>query len=185
MRLYEAIYIFRPDLSDEDIDRTIEWLENMIKQGGEVKNIERWGKKRLAYKVNKERYGYYVLIHFDGNADIVNELERNCRHSEDVMKYITIRIKKGEPIKVEMEPEEFREEAPVAKESIETKDEKKVETKDEEKVETKDEEKVETKDEEKVETKDEEKVEEEEEEKEVVGEESDAEIEATQQEEPN
>ncbi len=169
MRLYEAIYIFRPDLSDEDIDRTIEWLENMIKQGGEVRNIERWGKKRLAYKVNKERYGYYVLIHFDGNADIVNELERNCRHSEDVMKYITIRIKKGEPIKVEMEPEEFREEAPVAKESIETKDEKKVETKDEEKVETKDEEKEE----------------EEEEEKEVVGEESDAEIEATQQEEPN
>lgn len=111
MRLYETVYILRPELTEEQINQTIERLNGIInKGGGEVKNLERWGKKRLAYKIEKERYGHYILMHFNGEPDLVRELERNYRLSEDVMRYIVISIKKGEPIKVEMEREEFQEE---------------------------------------------------------------------------
>jgi small subunit ribosomal protein S6 len=109
--LYENVFILRPDLSQEQIDQTIERIEDIIKKGGsEVSNLERWGKKRLAYKVDKERYGYYVLMHFDGKPDLVKELERNYGHFDEVIKYITIAIKKGEPVKIEMDAEEFLEE---------------------------------------------------------------------------
>lgn len=112
MRLYETVYILRPELNEEQVNQTIERLNGIVTSGGgEVKNLERWGKKRLAYKIEKERYGHYILMHFNGEPDLVRELERNYRLSEDVMRYIVISIKKGEPIKVEMELEEFQEEA--------------------------------------------------------------------------
>lgn len=111
MRLYETVYILRPELNEEQINQTIERLNGIVTSGGgEVKNLERWGKKRLAYKIEKERYGHYILMHFNGEPDLVRELERNYRLSEDVMRYIVISIKKGEPIKVEMELEDFQEE---------------------------------------------------------------------------
>jgi small subunit ribosomal protein S6 len=124
MRLYENIFILRPDLEGDRTDQVIEQVQKMVvRGGGEVKNIERWGKKRLAYKVNKERYGYYVLMHFEGNPELVRELERNYGHWEDVIRYLTIRIKKGEPIKVEMEPEEFEEQPVREKPAIATNEE--------------------------------------------------------------
>ncbi len=123
--LYENVFILRPDLSQEQIDQTIERIEDIIKRGGsEVSNLERWGKKRLAYKVDKERYGYYVLMHFDSKPDLVKELERNYGHFDEVIKYITIAIKKGEPIRIEMEAEEFVEEEKAPREETVEKTEK-------------------------------------------------------------
>ena len=109
MRMYETIYILKPDLEEDLLNSTVEKIQNIIvEQGGVIKDLKRWAKKRLAYKVKKERYGYYVLMHFEGEPELISELERNYRLSEEVIKYLIIKINKGQTL-VGMATEEFEE----------------------------------------------------------------------------
>jgi small subunit ribosomal protein S6 len=93
MRIYEELFILRPDATDEEIDPAIEQLKGVITQsGGTVDKAEKWGMRRLAYRVLKYNEGQYVLLQFTANPEAVKELERRLRVSDLVIKFLTVRI---------------------------------------------------------------------------------------------
>jgi small subunit ribosomal protein S6 len=92
MRTYEVMFIVRPDMVDEDLDKLISTLEgNITTAGGVVKNIERMGKRRLAYTVRKFNDGIYILFAVEGEGNLMTEVERRLRVAEPVIKFITVR----------------------------------------------------------------------------------------------
>ena len=92
-RTYEVMFIVRPDLPEEETDRVVSSVESSASTAGiTVKNTERMGKRRLAYKVRKFQDGLYVLLTVEGPGSAVAELERRLRVAEPVIKYITVRV---------------------------------------------------------------------------------------------
>ena len=92
-RTYELMFIVRPDMTEEDQDKLISTLENaVVSSGGQVKNVERMGKRRLAYTVRKFHDGMYILLTFEGSGGLVHELERRLRVTEPVIKFLSVRI---------------------------------------------------------------------------------------------
>ena len=97
MALYEHVFISRQDLSTSQAEALIEHFSNILtKNGGEVVSHEYWGLKTMAYKINKNRKGHYVLLRSDSSAIAVREMERLMRLHEDVMRVMTIKIAKHE-----------------------------------------------------------------------------------------
>ncbi len=96
MNIYESIFILKPSISDEDIQKTVGKMEGIVKQGAEIIATENWGKKKLAYEVAKEKRGVYVLLRFQGKGDIISELERNYRIDDNVIKFLTVKLDKKE-----------------------------------------------------------------------------------------
>src|SRR5712691_8693029 len=92
MRNYEIMFIVNPNAPEEEIDKINTQLEGIITSGGgKVEKIEKMGKRRLAYDVDKHREGYYVLFVITANGDIIKECERRLRVMDAVIKYITVR----------------------------------------------------------------------------------------------
>ena len=92
MRHYEIMFIVNPNATEEEIDKINAQLENIITSGGgTIEKIEKMGKRRLAYEVDKQREGYYVLFTIVANGDIIKECERRLRVMDAVIKYITVR----------------------------------------------------------------------------------------------
>jgi len=92
-RTYELMFIVRPDMAEEDQDKLISTLESAVTStGGAVKNVERMGKRRLAYRVRKFNDGIYVLLTVEGSGGLIHELERRLRVTEPVIKFLTVRI---------------------------------------------------------------------------------------------
>jgi len=93
-RTYEVMFIVRPDITDEDLDRLISTLETQVgTAGGTVKSVERMGKRRLAYLVRNFHEGNYVLFTIESSSgELVRELERRLRVAEPVIKFLTVRI---------------------------------------------------------------------------------------------
>ncbi len=92
-RTYEVMFIVRPDMQDEDQDKLISSLETSVTSaGGTVKNVEKMGKRRLAYTVRKFQDGLYLLLTLEGSGQVVSELERRLRVTEPVIKFITVRV---------------------------------------------------------------------------------------------
>jgi small subunit ribosomal protein S6 len=90
MRIYEELFILKPDVPEEEIETFVEALRtHLVSAGATVDKIEKWGKRRLAYRVEKFREGSYVLIQFTGAPDTVKELERRLRVADNVLKFIT------------------------------------------------------------------------------------------------
>jgi len=117
MRIYEELFIVRPDLPEEEIDKLIEQLTTFIaSQGGNVDKSDKWGVRKLAYRVQKRTEGYYVLLQFTANPATVIELERRLRVSDMVMKFQSVRIdeklKKIEKRRKEREKRAARKPAP-------------------------------------------------------------------------
>jgi small subunit ribosomal protein S6 len=96
-RTYEVMYIVRPDVEEADLDKLIEGFEkNVTDGGGEVKSTEKMGRRRLAYTVRKFNDGIYVLMTIVAEGALVGEIERRLRVSEQVIKFITVRIDEEE-----------------------------------------------------------------------------------------
>jgi small subunit ribosomal protein S6 len=92
MRNYEIMFIVNPNAAEEEIDKINAQLEGIITSGGgKVEKIEKMGKRRLAYEVDKHREGYYVLFVTTANGDIIKECERRLRVMDAVIKYLTVR----------------------------------------------------------------------------------------------
>ncbi len=92
-RTYELMFIVRPDMAEEDQDKLISTLESSVtSSGGAVKNVERMGKRRLAYVVRRFHDGIYILLTIEGSGGLVHELERRLRVSEPVIKFLTVRV---------------------------------------------------------------------------------------------
>lgn len=93
MTFYETIFIVKIDLGDEALAERVAWVTDILtSNGAEVINVEQWGKKRLAYQVNKQKHGFYVLMHYEGDPKVVPELERNLKLSEDILKHLTVKL---------------------------------------------------------------------------------------------
>ena len=92
MRSYEIMFIVNPNTPEEEVDKINSQLEGIITSGGgKVEKMEKMGKRRLAYEVDKHREGYYVLFVIAANGDIVKECERRLRVIDAVIKYISVR----------------------------------------------------------------------------------------------
>ncbi len=97
MTCYESILIFHPDLSDEELEKEAEAVRERLTAGGaEISDLEHWGKRRLAYAVRRQRYGYYVLYRYTAPAKVIRETESRLAISELVLKYLTVCCKLGE-----------------------------------------------------------------------------------------
>lgn len=95
MRIYELIFIVKPDLPEEEVDQAVAMVEEAITSGGgTIDKTDRWGKKRMAYKVQKYPDGIYTLIQYsvDGNQDLPKEIERRMRVADPIIKFMTVRI---------------------------------------------------------------------------------------------
>ena len=96
-RLYEVMFIVRPDVAEEDADKLIAGFSTTVTNGGGVvKSVEKMGRRKLAYLVRKFNDGNYVLMTVEANGAVVAELERRLRVSEPVIKFITVRMDEEE-----------------------------------------------------------------------------------------
>jgi small subunit ribosomal protein S6 len=93
MRIYEELFIVRPDATEEEVDPLIEQLRNVVTQaGGTMDRADKWGVRKLAYRVLKYNEGQYILLQFSAKAEVVKEIERRLRVADLVLKYLTVRI---------------------------------------------------------------------------------------------
>jgi len=91
LRKYETIFVIDSLLKSEEIDNIINKYERFISaNGGNIGDVEHWGKKRLAYEIKKRQYGYYVLIRFDGPPTMIKTLEREYRLNESLLRFKTL-----------------------------------------------------------------------------------------------
>jgi small subunit ribosomal protein S6 len=92
-RIYELMFIVRPDLADEEVDKVISTIDAQATSAGAgVKNVERMGKRRLAYMVRNFADGLYILFTLEGPGSAIHEVERRLRVTEPVIKFITVRV---------------------------------------------------------------------------------------------
>jgi small subunit ribosomal protein S6 len=92
LQRYEIVAIVLADLNEDDINAFIERIQNIItERKGAIAKVDKWGKRHLAYEIKKQRDGYYFLIDFAGDGAIVNEIERNCKIDDRVMKFMTVK----------------------------------------------------------------------------------------------
>ena len=93
MSLYETVFIARQDISGTQVDALADSFTQLVaEQGGEIKKREYWGLRNLAYRMNKNRKGHYVLFNIEAPPAAVAEMERTMRINEDVLRYLTIRV---------------------------------------------------------------------------------------------
>ena len=96
-RTYEIMFIVRPDVEEADLDKLIEGFSaNVTNGGGEIKSVEKMGRRRLAYTVRKFNDGFYVLLTIAAAGSLIAEIERRLRVSEQVIKFITVRMDEEE-----------------------------------------------------------------------------------------
>lgn len=93
MALYEHLLIARQDISAQQVDALATHLKTILEhEGGKVEKHEYWGLRGLAYRIKKNRKGHYVLLNINAPANAIQELERQLKINEDVLRYITVKV---------------------------------------------------------------------------------------------
>ncbi|MGD9487099.1 MAG: 30S ribosomal protein S6 [Calditrichaceae bacterium] len=119
MAIYETIFIMDSLVPPKEIDSAVERFTNIIKEkSGTVRKIEKWGKKRMSYEIQKKQYGFYVSIEFEGNGNIPKELQSEYNFNDKVLRYLTYIFDKNK-LKV-MEQKAERREAEKAEKAEKT-----------------------------------------------------------------
>jgi small subunit ribosomal protein S6 len=96
LREYESIYVLKPDLAKATLEKVAGRVEDVIgREGGKLTLVENWGRRALAYKVQKYTRGVYVYVKYLGDGKTVSELERNFRLLDEVMKFQTVKVADG------------------------------------------------------------------------------------------
>jgi small subunit ribosomal protein S6 len=97
MPLYESIFIVRQDVPAAQVETLTTSFADIVRtNGGQVAKTEQWGLRSLAFRINKNKKGHYVLFNIDALPAAINELERNLRLHEDVLRFLTIRVEEHE-----------------------------------------------------------------------------------------
>ena len=97
MALYEHIFMARQDVSSQQVDALVEHFKTVLEANqGSVAKIENWGLKTLPFRVNKNRKAHYALMNIDAPAAAIQEMERQMRLHEDVLRYMTIKVEEHE-----------------------------------------------------------------------------------------
>jgi small subunit ribosomal protein S6 len=103
---YETTFILEPGLDEnrvnEEIDRVGGWIKDL---GGEVLEVQRWGKRRLSYEINRRRDGIYTLVLYQGPGPTVKEIERRLKLNESVMRVLTVMHVPPELTRPQVDPE--------------------------------------------------------------------------------
>ena len=92
MNKYESVIIIGQDVTEEGIKSLIARFTDLINTDGKVENVQEVGRKKLAYEVKKNTEGYYVVFNFEAKPELIVELERNYRITDEVIKFITVRV---------------------------------------------------------------------------------------------
>ncbi len=91
MNKYESVVIINPNVDEEGIKSLISRFTDLINSDGKFEKVDELGKRKLAYEVKKFKEGIYVVFYFEANADLISELERNYRITDEVIKFMTIK----------------------------------------------------------------------------------------------
>jgi len=93
MRVYEELFIVKPDAPEEEVDGFVTQIKDLITSGkGTVEKADKWGVRKLAYRIQKYKEGIYILVQFSAPSELVKEVERRMRVTDMVIKFITVRI---------------------------------------------------------------------------------------------
>ena len=118
-RMYETIYIVRPDLADEELKGISAKVQEIVtSMKGDFRRLEDWGVRKLAYPINKVTRGRYYYLRFDGDAPLIAELERRLRLDDKVIRYQSVKLEKEVEAPVAAQPKAAVEEA--ASETVES-----------------------------------------------------------------
>ena len=108
MREYETVFILHPDVDEAGIEREIEAVRKTIEEGqGEVAGVYKWGRRKLAYQIQKVNEGFYTLIRFRSGAEVLKELDRRYKLNESILRHLTVHSS-GEPNPPDYRPRERR-----------------------------------------------------------------------------
>lgn len=91
MNKYESVVIVNPNLEEESIKNLIKKFSDLINTDGNIISVEEIGKRRLAYEIKKQKEGFYIVIKFEAKPELIAELERNYRITDEVMKFIVVK----------------------------------------------------------------------------------------------
>ena len=95
MNQYETVFIMTPVLSDQQMKETVEKFKGYLEgKGSEIINVEEWGLKKLAYAIEKKSTGFYAMIEFKANPEVIAKLELQMRRDERVLRYLTVKNEK-------------------------------------------------------------------------------------------
>lgn len=92
MNKYESIIIINPRVDEEGVKELVQKFTDLINTDGKVEKADELGKRRLAYEVQKNKEGYYVVFYFEANPNLISELERIYRITDEVIKFMTIKV---------------------------------------------------------------------------------------------
>jgi small subunit ribosomal protein S6 len=125
MNYYEKVMILDPNLDDSAAEKTVEKIKGVItKQGGEIFNTENWGRRKLAYELNKHQKGNYFLLHFKAPPTTILELEKLCKVVDSIIKFMVVRyVKKNQIESILPKPktdDKVSDTAPVQEAAVET-----------------------------------------------------------------
>jgi small subunit ribosomal protein S6 len=113
MRHYETAFLITPKLEEEETEKLIEKMAEVVKKKkGKMVNIEKWGKRRLAYPIDKLDEAVYVFFHYEGEPDIPLELQRRFRQTETIIRYLT--LKKESQVQPRKKTKGGKQERPIA-----------------------------------------------------------------------
>ncbi len=90
MKAYEALYVLDTELDDESRQKLIDRFKGIVESEGQPVTIDEWGRRRLAYPIDKKNEGYYVLMNFNSDDNVQKELERVFKITEGVMRYMVV-----------------------------------------------------------------------------------------------
>jgi len=91
MNKYESVIIINPNLEAESIKAFINKISDLINSDGKVASVEDMGKRKLAYEIKKQKEGFYTVIKFEANPELITELERTYRIADEVIKFIVVK----------------------------------------------------------------------------------------------
>lgn len=96
LMLYEITLVLDPQLEQKQIDEIVQKTESLILESkGEIVKIDAWGKRRLAYEINRKQYGFYVHLLFKISGDLIEKIERDFKLNESILRFLTVKLTKA------------------------------------------------------------------------------------------
>lgn len=92
MNKYESVIIINPNVDEEGTKALVQKFTDLINNDGKLEKADELGKRKLAYEIQKNKEGYYVIFYFEANSNLISELERNYRITDEVIKFMTVKV---------------------------------------------------------------------------------------------
>lgn len=87
---YETIFIMNPNMQEEETQNMVSKFKSLIETAGQIESVEEWGKRKLAYEIDDQKEGYYVLINFTADSQFPRELERNYKITDGILRFLVV-----------------------------------------------------------------------------------------------